>query len=118
LAEAGLDRLGLSSVITEVLPKELCIPGAGQGAVGVECLSENTELCELVAKLTHKDTSDCVIAERSMNARLDGNCHSPIGSFAYLDGNNITLEGFVGNIKEKTTFNAKSSMDRKNNQKH
>jgi hydroxymethylbilane synthase len=68
----------------------------GQGAVGIECRNDDAELIELLQALNHTDTNTRVTAERAMNERLEGGCQVPIGSFATLDGDALTLTGMVG----------------------
>ena len=60
LAAAGLKRLGLAYRITTVLSPELSLPAVGQGALGIECLSERTDLIELMKPLHHIKTGWCV----------------------------------------------------------
>ncbi|GGW84613.1 hydroxymethylbilane synthase [Alteromonas halophila] len=96
LASAGLIRLGFQTRITEALDPSVSLPAVGQGAVGIECLNSDTGLIELVSALNHKETAIRVKAERAMNTRLEGGCQVPIGSYATLDGDTLTLSGMVG----------------------
>jgi hydroxymethylbilane synthase len=98
LAAAGLERMGWSSdVVTEYLPKELCVPAVGQGALGIECRQEDTELRELLSKFTDEVTNRCVTAERSFLNKIEGGCQVPIAGYAELNDNDeIVLVGLVG----------------------
>lgn len=96
LAAAGLKRLGLEDRIRQALPAELSLPAVGQGAVGIECRLDDTELITLLQVLNHSDTAVCVRAERAMNTRLEGGCQVPIGSFAVLESDQLWLRGLVG----------------------
>ncbi len=96
LASAGLIRLGLASRIRSSLPAELSLPAVGQGAVGIECRLDDSELHQLLAPLNHTSTATCVLAERAMNTRLEGGCQVPIASYAILEGDEIWLRGLVG----------------------
>lgn len=98
LAAAGLERMGWSSnVVTEFLPKELCVPAVGQGALGIECRADDTELMELLSKLTEEKTNRCVTAERSFLHKIEGGCQVPIAGYAELNDNDeIILVGLVG----------------------
>jgi len=96
LAAAGLKRLGLESRIRQPLPAEISLPAVGQGAVGIECRLDDSELISLLQALNHDDTAVCVKAERAMNTRLEGGCQVPIGSFALLEGDQLWLRGLVG----------------------
>lgn len=96
LAAAGLIRLGKASEIAEWLDPEVCLPAAGQGAIGIECRVGDVRIESLIAALHHSDTADCVLAERSFNARLDGGCQVPIAGYARLhQGSEVTLQGLV-----------------------
>ncbi|WP_241608357.1 hydroxymethylbilane synthase [Rosenbergiella australiborealis] len=96
LASAGLIRLGLSARIRLSLPAELSLPAVGQGAVGIECRNDDTELHQLLAPLNHPPTALCVQAERAMNTRLEGGCQVPIASYAILNEDKLWLRGLVG----------------------
>jgi len=96
LATAGLKRLDLESRIRQPLPPEISLPAVGQGAVGIECRLDDSELIGLLQALNHDDTAICVKAERAMNTRLEGGCQVPIGSFALLEGDQLWLRGLVG----------------------
>ena len=96
LASAGLIRLGMESRIRMPLPESVSLPAVGQGAVGIECRNDDAELIELLSALNHSETHTRVTAERAMNERLEGGCQVPIGSFATLNDNALTLTGMVG----------------------
>lgn len=96
LAAAGLIRLEMEDRIRNLLPESISLPAVGQGAVGIECRNDDAELIALLAPLNHAETNTRVTAERAMNARLEGGCQVPIGSFATLSDNTVTLKGMVG----------------------
>jgi hydroxymethylbilane synthase len=98
LASAGLIRLGFADRIRHSLDTEDSLPAIGQGAVGIECRSDDPRVNELLAPLHHKDTADRVAAERAMNARLEGGCQVPIGGHAILEGDEIFMRGLVGTV--------------------
>lgn len=102
LASAGLIRLKMQERIRSYLPAEVSLPAVGQGAVGIECRDDDAELIALLAPLNHSETEIRVKAERAMNARLQGGCQVPIGSFAELHGDEIYLRGLVGSSDGKT----------------
>ncbi|QJD28878.1 hydroxymethylbilane synthase [Methylococcus geothermalis] len=97
LAAAGLKRLGLHGRIAETLAPEHSLPAIGQGAIGVECRSEDTRTNALLEPLHHQPTAWCVLAERAMNRRLNGGCQVPIAGFAQREGDTLRLRGLVGN---------------------
>ena len=96
LASAGLLRLGFADRIAESLDLAVCMPAAGQGAVGIELRSEDQELMELLKPLDHLSSNICVRAERSMNLRLNGSCQVPIAAHATLNSGQVELSGLVG----------------------
>ncbi|WP_432696904.1 hydroxymethylbilane synthase [Marinobacterium sp. YM272] len=98
LATAGLMRLKLNERIRYEIPAEESLPAGGQGAVGIECRSDDQELIELIQPLHHTETAYRVLAERAMNRRLEGGCQVPIGCYATLndDISEIWLRGLVG----------------------
>ena len=95
LAAAGLKRLGLADRITTVLSPELSLPAVGQGALGIECLSERADLIELMKPLHHIKTGQCVESERAMSRELGGSCQVPLGGFAEIIKGELVLRGFV-----------------------
>ena len=96
LASAGLKRLGFDDRINAYLDTTICLPAIGQGAVGVECRSDDARIHALIEPLNDIVTSTCVRAERAMNHRLEGGCQVPIAGYATLDGDNIYMRGLVG----------------------
>lgn len=111
LAAAGLIRLNMQSRIAEEIAPEVSLPAVGQGAVGIECRNDDSELIELLAPLNDQETSWRVLAERAMNARLEGGCQVPIGSFAQLVDEKIILRGLVATPDGSTILHAKHSGD-------
>ena len=98
LAAAGLKRLGLEARITALLECGESLPANGQGAVGIECRSNDTELLTLLSQLEDQGTRQRVMAERAMNRSLQGGCQVPIGAYAELQGDELWLRGLVGSI--------------------
>lgn len=102
LASAGLIRLGMLDRIKQEIKPDLSLPAVGQGAVGIECRNDDADLITLLAALNDSDTATRVSAERAMNARLEGGCQVPIGSYAVLNGQQLLLRGLVGTPDGKT----------------
>ena len=76
LAAAGLERLGQQ--IGAALDPQDWLPAPAQGAIGIECRSDDDTTRALVAALDHAPSAAQVMAERALLAALGGNCHSPI----------------------------------------
>ncbi|MBE3670894.1 hydroxymethylbilane synthase [Vibrio navarrensis] len=96
LAAAGLKRLELQERIRSFIEPEQSLPAVGQGAVGIECRTDDERMLELLAPLNHIETADRVKCERAMNLTLQGGCQVPIGSYALLEGDQIWLRALVG----------------------
>ena len=96
LAAAGLKRLRLEHRISEYLAPEICLPAVGQGALGIECRSDDADIRELLRPLNHGDSALCVSAERAANERLGGGCHVPLAVYAELHNEQITVRALVG----------------------
>ena len=97
LAAAGLKRLKLEARIASFIEPEVSLPANGQGAVGIECRTDDQRVHALLKPLEHEETRMRVLAERAMNTRLEGGCQVPIGAYAEIEGDNLTLRGLVGN---------------------
>ena len=98
LAAAGLIRLEMPERIREFIVPEVMLPANGQGAVGIECRTEDETIKNLLAPLGCEETRIRVIAERSMNRALEGGCQVPIGSYAIIENQEIYLRGLVGAV--------------------
>ena len=96
LAAAGLIRLELQQRIASFIDVETSLPAVGQGAVGIECRSNDERVKRLLAPLADVQTTACVLAERAMNNHLQGGCQVPIGGYAVLQNNQIYLRALVG----------------------
>lgn len=96
LAAAGLIRLGFEDRIRSSISAEDSLPAGGQGAVGIECRSADSDVHALLAPLHHHETALRVTAERALNKHLNGGCQVPIACYALLEGDQLWLRGLVG----------------------
>ncbi|HEX7876844.1 MAG TPA: hydroxymethylbilane synthase [Sphingobium sp.] len=94
LAAAGLDRLGQGDV-GAAIPIDVMLPAPSQGAVGIETLSDNGAMLDLLATISDADTFDCVMAERAVLTGLGGTCHSPIAALGRLVDGEILLRAEI-----------------------
>lgn len=106
LASAGLKRLGLGERIRHTLEPVVSLPAVGQGALGLECRSQDQTVLDLILPLMHTETNACVRAERAFNAYLEGGCQVPIAGYATLENGQIHLEGRVGSVDGQTLLKA------------
>lgn len=96
LAAAGLIRLGFGERIRSSIGVDESLPAGGQGAVGIECRTGDSEVHALLSCLNHAPTATRVVAERALNKRLNGGCQVPIACYAVLEGEQLWLRGLVG----------------------
>ena len=104
LATAGLNRLGWTNKITEEVSHDILLPAMGQGALGIETHRDDFIAQGMISSLDDKLSHSAVIAERAMVGALDGGCQVPIGSYATVDNNLITLRGLVASLDGKKIY--------------
>ena len=109
LAKAGLQRMGMSDVITENLDLNDFVPSPGQGILCLECLSSNETIIKKIKKVIDENTEICRITERQFAEDIDGDCLSPIGAHAVIENNLLTLTGYVGSLNGKDFIKNKIS---------
>jgi len=107
LAKAGVTRLGWAQRITEILPFELMLPAVGQGALAIECRSDDSRMQELLHPLHHAPTAIAVTAERALLRYLEGGCQIPIGAYGQIIGNELYLDAVVGSLDGKQLVRGK-----------
>ncbi len=95
LAQAGLQRLGLADHITELLDPQWMLPAVGQGALGIECRTDDAATLALLQRLDHASTRQAVLAERAMLRALGGGCQVPIGAVGLVNEGRLSLRGAV-----------------------
>jgi len=95
LAAAGLLRLNIRRPFYFLSP-EICLPAAGQGALGLECRIDDHAIQHLIAPLNDFKSFCEVEAERAFTAHLNGGCRSPIAAYAVLEDETVLLRGLIG----------------------
>jgi hydroxymethylbilane synthase len=98
VAKAGLDRLGLSQRISEVLSPEVCLPAVGQGAIAAECRLKDTEAGDLLAPLDDAESRTAILAERALLAALQGGCQVPLGAWARIERGELLMDACVCSV--------------------
>lgn len=98
LAVAGLQRLGMGDRIHQVIPSEVSLHAVGQGALGIECRTDDPEILTLLKALEHQPTAWRCYAERSFLRELEGGCQVPIGVNTVLEGDTLTVTGLVASL--------------------
>ncbi len=112
IAEAGLERLSISSEITERLPLDSFPSAAGQGAIAIVAKEGNSDVIKILQSIQDKFSRAEIIAERSLVQRLEGGCRVPIGAVGKTDGNTLTLFGSIFSLDghKKICAQAKGSL--------
>ena len=109
LSYAGINSLGLSENISQAFSTSEIIPCAGQGVIALQCRNNDEELIRLLKKVNHKNTHNCIKAERSVLKILEGDCETAVGVFASIDGDKINLEAELFSLDGSKRFHLKSS---------
>lgn len=96
LAAAGLKRMGWGDdIVTEYLREDTMMPAIGQGALGIECRSDDKELLDILNTVHDEEVKTCVTSERTFLSEMDGSCKVPIAGYATKEGNEITFTGLI-----------------------
>jgi hydroxymethylbilane synthase len=109
LAAAGFSRLGWKDRITEILSTGVCLPAVGQGALGLECRTEDRDALSCASGLDHPETNHAVRAERALLRRLEGGCQVPVGALARVRGGAIGLEAVIASLDGRETVRGETS---------
>lgn len=104
LAAAGLKRLGWEEHITEILPKDVCLPAVGQGALAIESRENDPEVLALLAFLNDSATRYAVTAERAFLKTVEGGCQVPVGVFGTLTGERLIVEAIIATVDGQTVI--------------
>lgn len=95
LAAAGLERLDMAERISQAFAPEEMLPAATQGVIGIECLADNESLISIMKPLNHTTTAQTTAAERSIAARLQASCQSPVAAFANVTDAALEIKALV-----------------------
>ena len=109
LACAGLIRLGFEDRIKQPLDAQTSLPAVGQGALGIENRKGDESIRELIKPLIDSKTMTEVLAERTMNATLEGSCSVAIAGYAKTMGEELLLKGLVGNVESGSILRAENT---------
>ena len=109
LACAGLIRLGCEDRIKQPLDAQTSLPAVGQGALGIENRKGDESIRELIKPLIDSKTMTEVLAERTMNATLEGSCSVAIAGYAKTMGEKLLLKGLVGNVESGSILRAENT---------
>jgi len=95
LALAGLKRLGLQSIVTDLMPLEKFPTAPGQGAICIESRIGDVRIEEMLAAINHGPTAQALACERAFLRVLDGSCRTPIAGYAAVEGDRLAFNGLI-----------------------
>lgn len=113
LAVAGLKRLNLEFHITQILPREVCLPAVGQGALAIEARRGDARTLELISFLNDPAASVAASAERAFLQEVEGGCQTPVGVYASLCGEVLTVEAIIAAVDGKTVVRDRARAEAK-----
>tara|TARA_B110001450_G_C17555957_1_gene454658 strand:- start:91 stop:1002 length:912 start_codon:yes stop_codon:yes gene_type:complete len=111
LSYAGIKSLGLEKKISQIFSTSEIIPCAGQGVIALQCNKDNQHIIEILNKVNHQKTHNCIKAERSVLKVLEGDCETAVGVFASIEGNKINLEAELFSLDGSERFHLKLFKD-------
>ena len=112
LAYAGLKRVGLKELATEIFDVERVMPAPAQGALCIQCREDDDFTLDLLNKINHKETSIVIDAEREFSKIFGGGCTTPMGCHGTIDGENISIQGMYSHGDK--IYKGEISGDKKN----
>ena len=101
LAAAGLKRLGLADLITDIILPEICLPAVGQGALAIEARADDIAVLDLLAFLNDAESVQNSTAERAFLATVEGGCQVPVGVYAQTKENQLHVEAVIASVDGK-----------------
>ena len=111
LASAAIERLNIKNLFIDKISIKNFTPSAGQGILGIETMKDNRKLIKEISGLSNKNTQICAKAERSFIYKLNGDCFSPIGVHAQIQGSSIIINGFVSDKSGENFIKSKYEAD-------
>jgi hydroxymethylbilane synthase len=106
VAVAGARLVGLESQLDQVFEPDQMVPQVGQGALAIECRSDDDDLRAILAAIEHPAARRAVDAERAFLSTLGGGCELPVGAYAVVHGDNIRIAGVVGSVDGAQLYKA------------
>ncbi|EPE62843.1 porphobilinogen deaminase [Exiguobacterium sp. S17] len=113
LAKAGLERMGWTDRVKfEALDADMMVPAVGQGVLAIESRKDDAEVTQILQLLHDDVTAKAATAERTFLKAIEGSCHVPVGGYATVDGDTVTLTGLIASVDGKDVLRVtKSSTD-------
>lgn len=104
IAAVAIERLKINPEIIEIFEPDIMIPQVGQGAIGLECLSNNSEVIYALETIENPSTRNLVNIERSFLKEIGADCSHPVGAHACLEENQIRIRSFISDSKTGKSF--------------
>jgi hydroxymethylbilane synthase len=104
LANAGLKRLGMADVITDLMPLDKFPPAPGQGAICIESRVGDTRVEQMLLPIDDRETHLALLCERAFLAALDGSCRTPIAGYATVEDDTMHFTGLILSPDGRTAF--------------
>jgi hydroxymethylbilane synthase len=111
LSYAGLKSLNLQNNISQFFSVSEVVPSAGQGVVALQCRKTDSDLINLLNKINHLPTHNCITAERSVLKILEGDCETAVGANAFIEGKKIILSAELFSLDGSKRFFQQDSKD-------
>ena len=111
LSYAGLKSLNLQNNISQFFSVSEVVPSAGQGVVALQCRKTDNDLINLLNKINHLPTHNCITAERSVLKILEGDCETAVGANAFIEGKKIILSAELFSLDGSKRFFQQDSKD-------
>ena len=113
LAKAGLERMGWTDRVDfEALDADMMVPAVGQGVLAIESRKDDAEVTAILQLLHDDVTAKAATAERTFLKAIEGSCHVPVGGYATVDGDDVTLTGLIASVDGKEVLRVtKTSSD-------
>lgn len=104
LASAGITRLEMTDIVTEIIPDTIMLPAVGQAALAIEIREHDNRVEEIITPLKDLEAERAVACERVFLTELGGGCQVPIGGLAKIAGDRIILRGMVAGLDGREVY--------------
>ena len=104
IAATALERLRLNPDVIEILEPDVMVPQVGQGAIGLECSTDNFDVLSALKKIEDSSTRNLINIERSFLKEIGADCSHPVGAHATQEGNQIRIRSFLSDSKTGKNF--------------
>lgn len=108
LAAAGMLRAGYKDRISLYLPEEEFVPSPCQGVLAVEVRQDDVHILELINSISDEETMLCVDFERTYLREVGASCHSPVGAYSRVEGDELVAVVLFGEEDGRRLIKKKS----------